>query len=319
MDSPNSSKRSPQSRRNENGKRKSQNKFKASPKKKSTKSSATPDRIDRMPNVWTEFDEIERLCIPNYKFVPTIPSESKQNYPEHYDVKKYLALRSAVERRQYRNSKDLRKAIPSNPDESDWTDHAEHRLCHKQLRGYRCDNPMCSFKHEFRLPRKLRLCSEWRKGACPDGNACLYLHSEFPCRYHYLGMHSVKHDVKTCRYYHGGPLPKEYEDMFLDTIDSTKLPMFRQMYSKRVGELRGGQPGETVGDPVVVERKADTISSHESHESTEQHKQEIDGSFLTVEKSVENAEGTKVNGTEDSRQSIPGSSDTSKQIGQDCE
>ncbi|XP_037027361.1 uncharacterized protein LOC119068065 [Bradysia coprophila] len=298
MEHPNST--SPQNHQNKSGKRK-----KASAKKAKKKTKLKTERDDQKSNVWTELDEIERLCLPNYKFVPTTHSEIKPNYPEHYDVDKYLALQTAAERRQYRNSNDIRKNIHSKSDESEWADPSEHRLCHKQLRGQRCDNPICSFKHGFRLPRKLRLCSEWRKGACADGNGCLYLHSEFPCRYHYLGMTSRKHDVKACRYYHGGPLPKEYEDMFLATIDVEKLPMFRVMYSKRLDQLRGQlSEAATVDDRTIVEGKGDLISSHEP---TKLHKQEIDRSSLTagdssVEKIVVDVADKKLNGSDESQQ-----------------
>lgn len=315
MNSPNTSKVSLQ-QNHQNVKRKGKKKSKKSAKKKAKLNTLTTEQSNQASKVWTEFDEVEQLCLPNYMFVPTTHSETNNKFPDNYDVNKYLALRSAPERRQYRNSNDLRTNIQSKSDEPiECADYAEHRLCHKQLRGQRCDNPMCSYKHDFRVPRKLRLCSEWRKGPCADGNRCLYLHSEFPCRYHYLGMKSQKHNVNTCRYFHGGPLSKEFEEMFLDTIDSTKLPMFRQMYSKTLSKLRK-EVDATVKDSINVERKENTTFSCEF---TEQQEQAIDSCSRLVkdsafEKSVEEVEDKKEN-TSDVTQ--PNEPDRSKD--QHCE
>lgn len=232
MESPVKTKTFHSKRKAENGK--STNRQQNKQKKKRR---ATNDCDGQMSEVcMSEFDEVERLCLPKYKFKPKTPNEP--NYPKCYNVQEYQKLNTAAERRKYRDSKDLRKTASNNDNQPSQLESLSLDLpCFKQLRGHKCENPVCSYKHEFRVPKRLRLCKDWKKGSCPAGQFCSYLHSEFPCRFHYLGMKNSRHDPKTCRFYHGGPLPKEYEEMFLDSIDPNKCPSFQEMYEKQSIQL----------------------------------------------------------------------------------
>lgn len=193
----------------------------------------------KFEEIITEFDEVERLCLPNYNFQQTTRNKFEQNFPKHYYVAEYQNLSTPSERREYRNSKDLRNNHKNHVE----AEQTELRICFTQLLGQRCDNKTCSFKHELRLPTKLRLCSDWKKGSCAVGQFCTYLHSEFPCFFHYLGL---QHDSNSCRYYHGGPLPKEYEEMFLNSIDLKRHPMSIEMYKNRIVQLKATASTSTI-------------------------------------------------------------------------
>lgn len=209
---------------------------------------AVDNQVSKVSSIISEFDEAERLCLPNYNFLQTTSNRVDQNYPKYYNVDEYQNMETAVERRKYRHSKDLRNHLKGNTD--DVPQHPEHRICFTQLRGRKCGDETCLFKHDFRLPRKLRLCSDWKNGFCALGEFCLHLHSEFPCRVHYLGLKTLKHDPKTCRYHHGGPLPKEYEDMFLKSIDLVRHPMSIEMYKSQLIQLKGAVTGHsTIAEP----------------------------------------------------------------------
>lgn len=209
----------------------------------------------------TEFDEAERLCLPNINMDSFVQRNNNMDpkYPKHYNANEYENLGTAVERQKYRNRKDLR----NNPGNTTGTlpEPSDHRICFTQLRGQKCGDGTCLFRHDFRLPRKLRLCSGWKNGTCADGQFCLYLHSEFPCRVHYLGLKNVRHDLNTCRYYHGGSLPKEYEEMFLESIDLERHPMSLEMYKNQAIRLKGIacdlpiQPKKEFIDPTSTEKQ----------------------------------------------------------------
>lgn len=202
------------------------------PKDKPKTSQSTPRKRtsnEVNQNVFTELDESELLCLPNFNKKSSLQSnESKihNKYPENYCADEYRTLKTPEERRKYRNSKDLRKKIPNK------TEQIGKGICFSLFRGERCQNQTCIYGHEFRLPKKLRICKDWKKGFCANGQFCYYLHSEFPCLFHYLGLENTRHDPKICPYYHGGPLCEEYEEMFLGSINLKHYPLANEMYKK---------------------------------------------------------------------------------------
>lgn len=217
-----------------------------------------------MLEVFSEYDEAERLFLPNFtkeSFGHDTGNKSKPKYPEHFSVVEYQKLSTAVERRTYRNSKDLRNKDRESTETECRPEHSDSRLCYTQLRGQKCLDPQCVFIHEFRVPRHLRLCNEWKKGCCADGQSCVYLHSEYPCHFHYLGLNYKRHDPKNCRFYHGGPLPKEYEEMFIESLDLKRYPKSREMYDNRLIQLKAEASNTT-----IAERQADSINCHDKTE-----------------------------------------------------
>lgn len=301
MESPGKSTTSQEVRRkgSEKWKFKNRNENTGKPKKKKAKkhkSNKLSTNDDRMLEDMTEFDEAERLCLPNFNkelFVQATRNKINQNYPEHFNVHEYQKLTTAVERRKYRNSNDLRNNIEKTAKCENMPEHSDSRLCYKLLRGQKCLDPSCVFIHEFRLPRKLRLCNEWKKGFCADGHSCFYLHSEFPCRFHYLGLNYIRHDPKTCRFYHGGPLPKEYEDMLLESIDLKRYPKSREMYENQMIRVKA-----TASNSTNAERKADTVCGYETTDYQDTDK----CSTALIEKSLETDVDNKVNDSIDCQQ-----------------
>ncbi|KAJ6636988.1 Zinc finger CCCH domain-containing protein 6 [Pseudolycoriella hygida] len=189
----------------------------------------------------TEFDVAEQLFLPDYsKDNVTTKTDELIDFPKNYNVTEYLSLNTEKKRRDYRNSKDLRKYASSEL-QSEFDD----RVCYTLYRGQQCVDETCHFNHEFRLPKKLSLCTHWMKASCTKGDLCLYLHSEFPCRFYYLGLKHARQDSKNCRYFHGGALSKAFEKMFLESIDLSVFPNAEQMYRNRIIQLKEQKVGGT--------------------------------------------------------------------------
>lgn len=208
--------------------------------------------------VLTEFDEAELLCLPNFnRSSSSQTNETKihNQYLENYNAEEYLNLKTPEDRRKYRNAKDLRKRIHNK------TENIFQGICFTLFRGEKCLDKTCIYGHAFRLPKNLRLCKHWKKGLCASGQFCLYLHSEFPCLFHYLGLINTRHDPKTCPYYHGGPLCKEYEQMFLDSINLDHYPLAKEMYKNQAAYLK-----EAVYNSVDAAHKANPNTDNLSME-----------------------------------------------------
>lgn len=245
-------------------------------------------------NEVTEFDEAERLFLPNFnnKSFQATRKEVTQNYPDDWNVDEYQKLKTEAERRNYRNSKDLRNHLEENINVPEYSD---HRICHIHNRGEKCVDETCVFTHELRLQRRLRLCTDWKSGACPRGQFCLFLHSEFPCRFHYLGLPNPRHDPKTCRYYHGGPLPEEYEEMFLKSVERI-FPTSREMYNNQLIHLKA-----TACSLAIVGREADMIrvrGSTMQQEIKNNSHQPTTPAEIVIEKSPEKVPDIEVNSSD---------------------
>lgn len=62
----------------------------------------------------------------------------------------------------------------------------------------------CPFSHDMMLPMKMELCKFYLMDCCAKGDKCLYMHSEFPCKYYHTGLQCYSGD--DCKFAHGKPL-----------------------------------------------------------------------------------------------------------------
>lgn len=67
----------------------------------------------------------------------------------------------------------------------------------------------CGLTHIFRPPKQLIVCAIYAEtGRCPNERRCRFMHSDYPCKYYYLGVPHPDSDTK-CAYSHGEPLDSE--------------------------------------------------------------------------------------------------------------
>lgn len=62
----------------------------------------------------------------------------------------------------------------------------------------------CQFNHDVLVPLKLELCKFYLMDCCAKGDKCLYMHSEFPCKFYHTGLNCFA--GTDCKFAHGKPL-----------------------------------------------------------------------------------------------------------------
>ncbi|XP_055534867.1 protein suppressor of sable-like [Wyeomyia smithii] len=75
-------------------------------------------------------------------------------------------------------------------------------------------------KHHSRNsgPRKMELCKFYLMDCCAKREKCLYMHSDFPCKYYYLGLKCK--DKEKCLFSHGEPLTEELRAILLKHLET---------------------------------------------------------------------------------------------------
>ncbi|KAL9705081.1 hypothetical protein quinque_008599 [Culex quinquefasciatus] len=75
-------------------------------------------------------------------------------------------------------------------------------------------------KHHSRNsgPRKMELCKFYLMDCCAKREKCLYMHSDFPCKYYYLGLKCKEQDK--CLFSHGDPLTDELRVILLKHLET---------------------------------------------------------------------------------------------------
>lgn len=68
--------------------------------------------------------------------------------------------------------------------------------------------------------RKLELCKFYLMDCCAKRNNCLYMHSDFPCKYYYLGLHCILKDKNKCKFQHGAPLTDNVRTILLKHLET---------------------------------------------------------------------------------------------------
>ncbi|XP_055857785.1 protein suppressor of sable isoform X2 [Episyrphus balteatus] len=67
-------------------------------------------------------------------------------------------------------------------------------------------------------PRKLELCKFYLMECCAKKDKCSYMHSDFPCKYYYLGMECVYRAA--CKFSHGKPLSDQLRNVLLKHLET---------------------------------------------------------------------------------------------------
>uniref|UniRef100_A0A1Q3EZ80 C3H1-type domain-containing protein n=1 Tax=Culex tarsalis TaxID=7177 RepID=A0A1Q3EZ80_CULTA len=67
-------------------------------------------------------------------------------------------------------------------------------------------------------PRKMELCKFYLMDCCAKREKCLYMHSDFPCKYYYLGLKCKEQDA--CLFSHGDPLTDELRVILLKHLET---------------------------------------------------------------------------------------------------
>lgn len=67
-------------------------------------------------------------------------------------------------------------------------------------------------------PRKMELCKFYLMDCCAKREKCLYMHSDFPCKYYYLGLKCKEQD--NCLFSHGDPLTEELRVILLKHLET---------------------------------------------------------------------------------------------------
>jgi hypothetical protein len=128
--------------------------------------------------------------------------------------------------------------------------------------------------HESRAPRKMELCKFYLMECCAKRENCLYMHSDFPCKYYYLGMKCQM--PEKCVFMHGKPLtdqlriillkhletaPKEILGDFPRLSHETAVKMLTATHKKLVDECEArNKPAVTVPPLASKEETGTTIS-----------------------------------------------------------
>lgn len=68
------------------------------------------------------------------------------------------------------------------------------------------------------LPMKLELCKFYQMECCAKGDKCLYMHSEFPCKFYHTGLTCPAGD--NCKFAHGRPLSDSLKQILFKHIET---------------------------------------------------------------------------------------------------
>lgn len=198
----------------------------------------------QLPNI-SEFDPIERLfCFPPNS-IETETSSIEGSSIDLMERNKYttkITTKSYDEQRLLRRDLDLRQ--PENRKAKNNAMPSSEQPCLHHIEGY-CNHKPCLFTHQMRLPRQINVCKFYLTDGCTKGNMCNFMHSEFPCKYFYLGIPHPKNleEIK-CRFHHGDVLNGNVRQALLRSIEfwikeknGSNLEKFEQEYSEMCKKL----------------------------------------------------------------------------------
>lgn len=74
--------------------------------------------------------------------------------------------------------------------------------------------------HRNSGPRKMELCKFYLMDCCAKREKCLYMHSDFPCKYYYLGLKCKEKEKEKCLFSHGKPLSDELRAILMKHLET---------------------------------------------------------------------------------------------------
>lgn len=150
---------------------------------------------------------------------------------------------SSLQARQLRKKSDKRYINKKDLQNKE----TEQVLCRGHLTD-NCHRIDCQHVHQMRLPRRMRVCKFYVGGECKKDGNCVYLHSEFPCKFYYLGYPHPKHasSDEKCRFSHGGPLSEEMKENFLRYLENSLRNKLTAQKQKNSDEILHGQMRDIV-------------------------------------------------------------------------
>lgn len=153
----------------------------------------------------------------------------------------------------------------------------EKEFCLDHLTG-RCNNK-CGRWHQMRHLRLFGVCKFYIAGRCANGDSCVFMHEEFPCRFYHLDLkHPTSKDGSDCRFKHGGPLSEHLCRYFRRQIE---------IWTKKI----------TANKPEQFEDKlADLLHRFDSKQSKLQQELRIDN--IGCSSMDSNSNGAPLDGSE---------------------
>uniref|UniRef100_A0A1L8DCD2 C3H1-type domain-containing protein n=1 Tax=Nyssomyia neivai TaxID=330878 RepID=A0A1L8DCD2_9DIPT len=143
-------------------------------------------------------DDYEMLCIRG----GSPPRREYDNESEH-SYSSYSSYDSGDYRRQRKRPRDRRRGGGGGS--------ASGKHFDKRRQHHDSDN-------ESRHPRKMELCKFYLMDCCAKREKCLYMHSDFPCKYYYLGLNCINRE--TCKFSHGRPLSNQLRNILLKHLET---------------------------------------------------------------------------------------------------
>ncbi|XP_055922112.1 protein suppressor of sable isoform X2 [Eupeodes corollae] len=182
-----------------------------------------------------ELDDDEMLCVrggspPPAGTFPTLPpmdpgtSSKKDVYDSDDSYTSYDSYDSAPTYQRYSSSrKKDSSACGTSSSRSKRKERSrrddDRRAEKRNRRNY--DDSGGEDKYQDRhpqQPRKLELCKFYLMECCAKKDKCSYMHSDFPCKYYYLGMECVYRAA--CKFSHGKPLSDQLRNVLLKHLET---------------------------------------------------------------------------------------------------
>ncbi|MEN2499411.1 MAG: Zinc finger CCCH domain-containing protein 4 [Marteilia pararefringens] len=90
--------------------------------------------------------------------------------------------------------------IKRNQQKMDNKSYYEKTNCNiKAKRGF-CENDACRFNHDFEVKKMESVCKYYTTDSCNKGDACIFMHGEYPCKYFHIRNFCFNAD--SCKFSH---------------------------------------------------------------------------------------------------------------------